>query len=464
MQNRQIDGLAKISADKSVPYYFLNDKLTILLGGAVTTLSEDDKFILGQKTGMLTGGWTLYHFSTPIENYGHMETKDENGKIKQVPMSIGNVNISVDYYIDDYSEHSEYSQMRFSFAELNYFIPSAKAFTYGENLMMFSQVPIELCKFDFEYRGTKVLMALRIYSTGTAGVKCTAETKSDLQLQFPKTDNIDYMVGLYQVVRDLFTFLCNRQNINLDKATIVGEKIVPHAAHSNGKTIIEEKNVPTSQTLVVIDRYVENPEPDKVASKTVRYDIVSSHFEQLFQLILDDKVSFSSIHTSVKAKSYFDLKQCLHITAAFEYYERIFLPEISSQTTLEVYDEVKKIIAEYTDSLTGKKKKKAESILNGLAPMLSLKDKIIKIYTGYSTWSSLSDILDEWFLGKVDDLADVANKWRNELAHEKRTYEPDERVVSAIRMVEHINYCIVLRQAGYADEEIKAFLEQVLSH
>ncbi len=463
MQSRHIEGIAKVSAEKSAPYHFSNGTLTLLLGGAVTTLSDGDKFLLGQKSGMLTGGWTLYHLSTPVENYGHMETKDEDGEIRQIPMSIGNVNIDVDYYIDDYCDCSEYNQMQFSFAELNYFIPSAKAFTYGENFMMFSQTPIELCKFDFTYQGTKVSLTFRIYSTGTAGVKCTAVTKSELQLQFTKTDNADYLVGLYRVVYDVFTFLCNRQNVSFDTATLIGEKLVSHPVFSEGKTVIEEKSIPISQDLVIVDKYREEPENDKVSSKTVRYDNVSSHFEQLFKLILDNKVSLSSIHVSVKAKKYLDLKQCLHITAAFEYYERMFLPEISSQTTLEVYEEVKDIIGEYVNSLAGKKKKKAESLLNGLAPKLSLKDKIIKVYMGYSTWPALSGVLDEWFLGRVDDLAVVANKWRNELAHEKRIYEPDERVISAVRLVEHLNYCIVLRQAGYADEEIKVFLEQVLS-
>ena len=48
-------------------------------------------------------------------------------------------------------------------------------------------------------------------------------------------------------------------------------------------------------------------------------------------------------------------------------------------------------------------------------------------------------------------LSDIANRWRNELAHEKREYEPDSQVVDAIRLVEHLNYCIVLREAGYDD-------------
>ena len=59
-------------------------------------------------------------------------------------------------------------------------------------------------------------------------------------------------------------------------------------------------------------------------------------------------------------------------------------------------------------------------------------------------------------------MASAANSWRNELAHEKREYQPDVDVVNAIRLVEHINYCIVLRQAGFNDEQIKAIISDIL--
>lgn len=71
-------------------------------------------------------------------------------------------------------------------------------------------------------------------------------------------------------------------------------------------------------------------------------------------------------------------------------------------------------------------------------------------------------ILDEWFLGKVNDLGSVANIWRNELAYEKRSYKPDERAISAVRLVEYLRI-IALRQAGYADDEVRHSLEQVLT-
>ncbi|MDD4113570.1 MAG: hypothetical protein PHC56_11165 [Herbinix sp.] len=87
----------------------------------------------------------------------------------------------------------------------------------------------------------------------------------------------------------------------------------------------------------------------------------------------------------------------------------------------------------------------------------------MKAYEGYSTWKALKPILLEWFGDNIADLASAANLWRNELAHEKREYQPDINVIKAIRLVEHINYCIVLRLAGYDDEHIKIVISETLT-
>ena len=59
-------------------------------------------------------------------------------------------------------------------------------------------------------------------------------------------------------------------------------------------------------------------------------------------------------------------------------------------------------------------------------------------------------------------LATEANEWRNELAHDKREYVPNVNAIKAIRLLEHMNYSIVLRQAGYSDEEINYILKEIL--
>ena len=82
---------------------------------------------------------------------------------------------------------------------------------------------------------------------------------------------------------------------------------------------------------------------------------------------------------------------------------------------------------------------------------------------GYDGWAPIKPVLRDWFGSDYIALTKVANDWRNELAHEKRSYEPDENTVMAIRLVEHLNYSIVLRIAGYSDEEISAILENTLA-
>jgi hypothetical protein len=270
-------------------------------------------------------------------------------------------------------------------------------------------------------------------------------------------------LGLFHIVHDLFSFICNRQNISLDSAVIIGTSTHKGVITSNGKREIGDKTVPTSQTLVIPNKHKESAESDKVIAKTIRYDFFSPAFEKLFALFVDDKVSVLSLHSSVASRNLLDLKQCLHITAAFEYYQRTFLPEITSGTTAQFYEDIKSLIQSYTKEHTGKLKQKANSFLKTLSPKISLKDKICKAFNGYNDWCGLNNIVSDWFGDDCTELADIANIWRNELAHEKREYEPDKRVISSIRLVEHLNYCIVLRSAGFTDVQIKSIIEIILT-
>ncbi len=89
--------------------------------------------------------------------------------------------------------------------------------------------------------------------------------------------------------------------------------------------------------------------------------------------------------------------------------------------------------------------------------------KILKVYNGYTNWEPLSNIIDDLFNGEnIAKLASAANLWRNELAHNKREYMPTIDAIKAIRLVEHLNYTMVLRYADYNDNQIKAILTELL--
>lgn len=138
------------------------------------------------------------------------------------------------------------------------------------------------------------------------------------------------------------------------------------------------------------------------------------------------------------------------------------MPEISSSDTVQVYDDIKNLITDrYISAVTGKRKKVAKDIVKNLKPTISLGDKIMKAVQGYTGWDSLESVVDERF-PDWDALAGIANIWRNELAHEKREFIPTYDTIRAVRLVEHLNYAIVLRAVGYSNERIKQIVNEVL--
>lgn len=467
MQISNYDGIAEISKNNMVPFHFENGEIEFYLGGNMCTLEEGKTSVVGQCYTALTGGMVYFHLPTPLVNYCAMNSTDELGRHQVRAILMGNIKHNVDFYIENYEEQSEFTQMRFAFSELDYFLPSSNACslcgTEG-NLtdLMFSRTPKEVVGFSFYYLERRINFTLRIYAEGKCGTRSTALTKTELLLKFEKTNDLDFFVRLFELVNDVFCFLCNRRNITLHSVTLDGERIKKYPLHKDGKTVIDERPVKTSQTLVIINKYKDNWESEKVIQKTIRYTVLSARFEQLFLMFVNNKVSVFSVHSSIAARNLIDLKQSLHITAALEHYYREYIPDTPSGDAIEFYDEIKTLLQEYAENHTGKKKKKAKSLIKGISPEPSLMDKILKVYRGCPEWTGLESVLDEWFGSQVDDLAEVANEWRNELAHEKGKYEPDKRVVSAIRLVEHLNYCIVLRQAGYCDEQIKKILEDLL--
>lgn len=84
---------------------------------------------------------------------------------------------------------------------------------------------------------------------------------------------------------------------------------------------------------------------------------------------------------------------------------------------------------------------------------------VCKVYKGYKEWRGLASILDEWFKGRVSQLAQTINDWRNELAHASCKFVPTQDVITSVRLLECVNYCIIFRRAGYDDMEIKAYIE-----
>lgn len=447
-----------------IPFLFdkETERLTAYFGGKTVEIAEDIYAIVGRDSEKIDGH-TYYKLSVPLTSYGLAVIGSE---MKQVAM--GNQNVEVEYYIEKFQTRTLYNKMKLQFAELNYFLPSCLQMESKDGKMIFSREVTHVYQFDVNYRGIMLNISFNVAATGITAAKATAETVSEVTITFPETEDFDFIKDVYIRVRNFFSFVCNRKNIGLRGATLCGK--FPSKKPEGGKLVDVER--PTTQDIFFNQKYLEPMEPDKKISKVLNVRYFASKLKELFQLFFEcgeneeATVNDSSIHHSFKYRNLIDLEQSLHITATFEHYVKSLLPEMSSKHTLEFIEDLKEFLECYIsdESNAKKKREKAKDYLKGVAPQISLKEKIKKVYKGYSDWQPLSVAFNELF--EKDDipvLATEANEWRNELAHDKREYIPNVNAIKAIRLLEHMNYTIVLRQAGYSDEEINYILKETLA-
>lgn len=448
---------------KDIPVYYdeNTEKLTVYFDSNGVSLPEDLDKLIVKKLGLLTDGLVLYKLCVPLFNTCLIADGD-----KLVNVAQGTQTGEVEYYIKNFQNESTYTEMRLQFAELNYFVPSIGRTEISEKEIVFSRAKDIIYNFEIDFRGKKINVSFEAKINEKSNCQVKAETLSELTLKFPETNDINFLIELYIRTRNFFSFICNRQNIALRDALLIGSYI--GKGIDENKKIVDKKYY-TQQKICFSQKYLEPLENSKNLKMVLNIRYFANKLKDLFQFFFEKEdeeealINSGGIHHSFKYRNLIDLEQSLHITASFEYYVRTILPEISSQSTIDFIEDIKNILDEYISSASGKKKTKAKNFRKALKPQISLEEKIIKTYNGYGEWASLSEVLSEWFGTDVSSLAEAANEWRNELAHEKREYCPDVNAIRAIRLVEHLNYCIILRKAGYSNDEIKNIIGEILA-
>ena len=454
-----------IFGNNEIPFLFDEETnlLTIYFGNKCTEIPEPLNGIVGRESDKMVGGYIYYSLSVPFSADDCLLVTGDGAK----SVATGTHNAEVEFYIESYQSSTVYNEMRFQFAELDCFIPSRGQVEIKDDQFVFSRIKKNLYAFEVDYQGQKIAVSFDVKAECKSSVNARATTISEVTIHFPETDDLEYITGLYVRVHNFFSFICNRKNIGLRSAILYGNYL--------SKTIDENKqpvdiSCTTKQKIHFSQKYLEPMESEKKIKKVLNCKYFASKLPELFQMFFertyeeDVIVNASSVHHSFKYRNLIDLEQSLHITATFEHYVKTLLPEMSSKSTLECYRDMEKILEKYIADTTGKKQEKAKKFLKGLGPQIPLEGKIQKAYNGYTGWAPLSSIISELFNGEdIAALAKEANSWRNELAHDKREYVPSIKAIKAIRLVEHLNYAIVLRYAGYNDEEIKEILRELLA-
>lgn len=422
--------------------------------GELTIHATNNEFILpdnGLKEIMVyanCGDIILFHLSCVLETTPTLSLKKGGPK----PAITVDYTVEIDYMITCYKPNAVYKQFVLEFPELDRFIPSSCAITCKEDNLYTGNEIIHY-KEKHEYQGVPFILSMESGVKSYRGIEARIYSCSQIIVNGGNKLDIKEVVELIGRLKILFSFLYNRKNVGIYKAMLYGENNKSKIGH----TIKSE--------LVLFDKYTENVDNHSFIKEEIRFIDLEMKFSNLFNIVLNNHISHNNLHSSSKRRHLFDLEQCLGITASFERYVRDLLPEIRSESTRTYYEEASEVLAKYIEDnlISGKKKKIFNSVCNSIKQIpLSLEQKIIKAYEGYEGWETLSKCLEEDYNSKINIYANEANKWRNELAHDKSDYNPTIATINAMRFIEKINYCIILRKAGFTDSQIKTIVSKIL--
>lgn len=375
----------------------------------------------------------------------------------------------IDFVVKNYEIGSKYKEVIFDFAELQYFCPSGSVVKDDEERnVTFSGESKKIRTFNIVVNSIECEVSFILGAKGKWGfAHSMMEAITELHISFPETDDFDFLNNLYLIVDCVFSFICNRRNTTCLSMKIKGT--YPSKTIDNNMVVDCIRHC-TSE-IFYFDKYREDPENEKIIAKTWDASLLFKHIDDLFTIVADDisgkledggKISIASVHPSNKRRNLIDLQQSIQISSAFEFYVRRYLPNMIEEKDHHII--MKMILKEIESKSTGKLKELAKNLAKNVVREPALVDKVMKAYTGYDNWRPLTTcISEEWYKpDEIKTLGYEANQWRNDLAHAKRSYEPNENTVRAIRLLEHINYAIVLRVLGFSDDETKDILEKVL--
>ncbi len=381
--------------------------------------------------------------------------------------------VRIDYVVKDYKRDAIYNQAVFSFDELQYLCPSASIVEEDSNHnVTFLSERKELKSFDINVDNVPCHVCFRLRSEGKWGFAKTHMTAiTDLIINFPETSDYDFLKKIYLLVDMVFAFVCNRRNTTCLSMKTIGK--CKDVVFKDGKLVKEM--VPHTCEIYFYDYYREEPEDQNVIKETWWANGFLLHIDKLFDLVAKDlsgiadkngrgTISIESVHPSLKRRRKIDLQLSLQIASAFEFYVRKYLPNMIEEK--KHHKEIKLVLEQIYETSKGKKKKLAKNLMDHVVSEPALEDKVWKVYNGYGKWNPIKPcISDVWFKeSEIRELGSEMNQWRNDLAHSKRKYIPNSNTIRAVRLIEHLNYAIVLRQLGYDDNEIKEILSHVLIH
>ena len=274
--------------------------------------------------------------------------------------------------------------------------------------------------------------------------------ESVLYCLFETTYDMEFILGIYLTIKKLFYFLCYRQSIQINSIDLFRQ---------------DDKGRYLSAGELFILFGNEAIEDSKIIDKTIQYRLVQNHFEDLIKLITDEKIYLEHIPIDYEASKHISNASFIMDTAAFEWtfkqcYGKIPMTDYKNKikndvlntlenlrTNNEYNSREKKVIKFYKNIIDRVEMKLAGKILYALKDLNGVLMEFIKWIYALNNMS-----LNE---KKVyNEIAEDLEYQRNAYAHGNIDREMKPNIITDTVILEWLNYCMVLKMAGFNETEI----------
>lgn len=170
-----------IFGNNEIPFLFDEEKdlLTIYFGNKCTEIPEPLNGIVGRESNKMVGGYIYYGLSVPLSADDCLLVTGDGAK----SVATGTHNTEVEFYIESYQSSTVYNEMRFQFAELDYFIPSRSQVEIKDDQFVFSGIKKNLYAFEVDYQGQKIAVSFDVKAECKSSVNARATTISEVTIR-----------------------------------------------------------------------------------------------------------------------------------------------------------------------------------------------------------------------------------------------------------------------------------------
>lgn len=430
--------------DPKIAFSFEKDLLTLYAGLAPVSLAGKESII-----GAAINTPYKYYFKIPSTEHQLM---------------IGNINVSTIYYIEGFEEGQKYSQMTFSFPALDYFL--ANALFEKNNLSLTTEDKCYNWEYECKFRDHTLsfLFTTQRESVDSTNYKYT--WRGLLRISCEQLFDTDFAYQVARYVQGLFSFVYNRADIVIGNVTLLGTKTYFRLKDPELKTnSVEEHSCLTQSTLKFTESFSDNArgflnyEPNKHIGIT----LFETKFDILLRMLFEDKILFYPL-TEADKKTY-NLGRILYLNYMFEHYFKLVDSLYPSGKVVVVYNKKK-------ESDKNDKKKVSELCLalrlmyvfdpNLITERKYKNAKIIRLND--FQWDGVCGILNNYYSNdRSYELIEHYTRWRHAEAHVNDLPLDDPLAfIESVRLVECMNYCVVLKIAGYSVEDIRSIIDRLL--